>query len=90
MLITNLWIFILVRTFGRDISLRGGNGSWDGLYLEEGLQKWMEDPNMVDHKALPCIFSWDIWIAKDETLFEGKSFSPLEIFHKIKFIYDDL
>jgi hypothetical protein len=41
-------------------SLTEGKGIWEGLTLAEGLKRWLEDPMVAGHKALPCIASWAI------------------------------
>lgn len=34
--------------------------------------------------------SWAIWLTRNAILFQGKSFSPLEVAHKIKLCYEAL
>jgi hypothetical protein len=50
----------------------------------------MEDPDLSNHKALPCVVSWDLWITRNRILFQDQSYSLLEVFHSITYIYSDL
>ena len=58
-------------------NLMVGIGKWEGPSLMDGLKIWMENPRLVDHKALPYIVSWLIWIKANDLLLYDKLFATL-------------
>ena len=69
-------------------TLTEGIGKWEVPSLMDGLKISMENPRLVDHKTLPCIVSWSIWIIGNELLLQDKPFTTLEVYHKINLIYE--
>jgi hypothetical protein len=59
------------------------------IQLVDGFGKWMENPALGLHMALPVMVYWALWTTRNVILFKGKP-SPLEVFHSIKYIYNDI
>ena len=64
------------------ISLLNLRSAWSGNSVEEALSSWWRDEGAQNHKAAPLIINWGIWIARNEVIFNGRSFSPSDIASK--------
>ena len=55
---------------------------WRGNSVEDALSSWWQDEGAQNHKVVPLIISWGIWIAINEVIFKNKSSSPGDIASK--------
>lgn len=49
---------------------------WRGNSLEDALSSWWQDEGARNHKVMPFINCWGIWIARNESIFNNKNSSP--------------
>ena len=59
------------------------HAEWIGPSLEEAFKCWWSVDFSKSHKIIPLIISWGIWIARNNSIFNDKGCSEVEIATKV-------
>jgi len=53
--------------------------NWEGLSLLEAFSSWCANRCNYTYRALPCIISWGIWLARNKIIFQDNRSSPATV-----------
>lgn len=67
------------------LTLTTGKGKWQGINVENYLFK---DKSMKDHKTLPCIVTWALWLVRTEMIFQNKGYTAIQVTFQIRYAYE--
>jgi hypothetical protein len=67
--------------------LSNGNNKWEKDSLKRCFECWYSDKTVKAHRALPCFVLWDLYLSRNQMIFQGKVLTPKEMSHKIIYGY---
>ena len=50
----------------------GCEGKWNGKYVGECLENWMQNKDLKEYISLPLLSSWSIWLTCNSSIFQDK------------------
>ena len=57
--------------------------------MEKSFKSWLEDLVVANHKALPVVANWGLWLARNANIFNKHIFTPQQVYYKLQFAYED-